>query len=139
MYQVFSKMRRLDAADVEKLVDEHAPVYIPVQSDYLEQARKLTSTPVGGVILENIIKSTDSSGVVTCCGNVASPKLDLSVFPFILRGVTLIGIDSQNYPMIYRTKVWKMLSDKWKPKLLEDTCCEIRLEEIQHKIELIVS
>ena len=47
---------------------------------------------VGGVILENIIKSTDSLGVVTCCGNVASPKLDLTVFPFILRGVTLIEI-----------------------------------------------
>lgn len=93
---------------------------------------------VGGVILENIIKSTASKGVVTCCGNVASPKLDLTVFPFILRGVTLIGIDSQNYPMNYRTKVWEMLSDKWKPKQLEDTCFEIGIEEIQHKIELML-
>ncbi len=93
---------------------------------------------VGGLILENIIKSTDSIGVVTCCGNIASPKLDLTVFPFILRGVTLIGIDSQNYPMRYRTKVWDMLADKWKPKQLEDTCCEIKLEEIQPKIELML-
>ena len=93
---------------------------------------------VGGLILENIIKSTDSIGVITCCGNVASPKLDLTVFPFILRGVTLIGIDSQNYPMKYRTKVWDMLADKWKPKQLEDTCCEIKLEEIQPKIELML-
>ncbi len=93
---------------------------------------------VGGVILENIIKSTDSIGVVTCCGNVASPKLYLTVFPFILRGITLIGIDSQNYPMKYRTKVWKMLSDKWKPKQLEDTCFEIKLEEIQQKIALML-
>jgi acrylyl-CoA reductase (NADPH) len=93
---------------------------------------------VGGEILENIIKSTDSVGVVTCCGNVASPKLDLTVFPFILRGITLIGIDSQNYPMKYRTKVWEMLSDKWKPKQLEDTCFEIKLEEIQQKIALML-
>ena len=93
---------------------------------------------VGGTILENIIKSTDSIGVVTCCGNVASPKLDLTVFPFILRGITLIGIDSQNYPMKYRTKVWKMLSDKWKPKQLEDTCFEIKLEDIQQKIALML-
>ena len=93
---------------------------------------------VGGVILENIIKSTNSMGVVTCCGNVASPKLDLTVFPFILRGVTLIGIDSQNYPMKYRTKVWEMLSDKWKPKQLDDTCSEIRLEEIPQKVELML-
>jgi acrylyl-CoA reductase (NADPH) len=93
---------------------------------------------VGGVILENIIKSTDSIGVVTCCGNVASPKLDLTVFPFILRGITLIGIDSQNYPMKYRSKVWKMLSDKWKPKQLEDTCFEIKLEDVQQKIALML-
>ncbi len=93
---------------------------------------------VGGIILENIIKSTGSMGVVTCCGNVASPKLDLTVFPFILRGVTLVGIDSQNYPMKYRTKVWEMLADEWKPNRLEDTCCEIRLEELQQKIELML-
>jgi putative YhdH/YhfP family quinone oxidoreductase len=54
---------------------------------------------VGGVILENIIKSTNTMGVIASCGNVASPKLDLTVFPFILRGISLIGIDSQNYPM----------------------------------------
>lgn len=93
---------------------------------------------VGGEILENIIKSINSAGVVTCCGNVASPKLDLTVFPFILRGVTLIGIDSQNCPMEYRTKVWKMLSDKWKPEQLEDNCREIKLEELQQKIALML-
>lgn len=93
---------------------------------------------VGGVILENIIKSTNSTGAVTCCGNAASPRLDITVFPFILRGVTLIGIDSQNYPMKYRTKIWEMLSDQWKPKQLEDTCTEIKLEEIQTKIDLML-
>jgi NADPH:quinone reductase-like Zn-dependent oxidoreductase len=36
---------------------------------------------VGGVILENIIKSTNTMGVIASCGNVASPKLDLTVFP----------------------------------------------------------
>ncbi len=93
---------------------------------------------VGGVILENIIKSTNSIGVVTCCGNVASPKLDLTVFPFILRGVTLIGIDSQNYPMKYREIVWNKLAGKWKPKQLDATCNEIKLEDVAQKIELML-
>ena len=93
---------------------------------------------VGGTILENIIKSTNSIGVVTCCGNVASPKLDLTVFPFILRGVTLIGIDSQNYPMKYRKIVWNKLAQEWKPKQLEDTCNEIKLEDVAQKIELML-
>ncbi len=93
---------------------------------------------VGGVILENIIKSTDSIGVVTCCGNVASPKLDLTVFPFILRGVTLIGIDSQNYPMKYRKLVWNKLAQEWKPKQLNNICNEIKLEDVMQEIELML-
>ncbi len=93
---------------------------------------------VGGVILENIIKSTGPIGAVTCCGNVASPKLDLTVFPFILRGVTLIGIDSQNYPMKYRKIVWNKLAHEWKPKQLDNTCNEIKLEDVAKKIELML-
>ncbi len=94
---------------------------------------------VGGVILENIIKSTNPMGVVTCCGNVASPKLDLTVFPFILRGVSLIGIDSQNYPMAYRERVWNKLSRDWKPDKLADTCTEITLNELTEKIDLMLN
>lgn len=94
---------------------------------------------VGGVILENLIKSTAPIGVVTCCGNVASPKLALTVFPFILRGVTLIGIDSQNYPMKYRKIVWDKLAHEWKPEHLNYTCSEIKLEDIPQKIELMLS
>lgn len=93
---------------------------------------------VGGVILENIIKSTHPMGVVTCCGNVASPKLDLSVFPFILRGVSLIGIDSQNYPMIYREKVWHKLANEWKIDHFSETCTEISLNEINEKVDLML-
>ncbi len=94
---------------------------------------------VGGVILENIIKSTNPMGVVTCCGNVASPKLDLTVFPFILRGVSLIGIDSQNYPMAYRERVWKKLSRDWKPDKLANICTEITLNELTEKIDLMLN
>ncbi|MEZ7504835.1 YhdH/YhfP family quinone oxidoreductase [Flavobacterium sp. Arc2] len=93
---------------------------------------------VGGVILENIIKSISPMGVVTCCGNVASPKLDLTVFPFILRGISLIGIDSQNYPMTYREKVWSKLSNEWKIDRLTETCTEITLNELQEKIDLML-
>jgi acrylyl-CoA reductase (NADPH) len=94
---------------------------------------------VGGVILENIIKSTNSMGVITCCGNVASPKLELTVYPFIIRGVTLIGIDSQNYPMAYREQVWNKLSRDWKPDNLADTCTEITFMDLNEKIDLILS
>jgi acrylyl-CoA reductase (NADPH) len=93
---------------------------------------------VGGVILENIIKSTAAIGAITCCGNVASPKLDLTVFPFILRGISLIGIDSQNYPMKDRELVWKRLAQDWKPSQLSDTCVDITLNELESKINLML-
>jgi NADPH:quinone reductase-like Zn-dependent oxidoreductase len=72
-------------------------------------------------------------GVIACCGNVASPKLDLTVFPFILRGISLIGIDSQNYPMPYREQVWNKLSKDWKPDNLADIATEITLNELSEK------
>ncbi len=93
---------------------------------------------VGGAILENIIKSTSPMGVVTCCGNVASPQLNLTVFPFILRGITLIGIDSQNYPMSYRVKVWEKLSQEWKPSQILNVYTEITLDDIAEKINLML-
>jgi acrylyl-CoA reductase (NADPH) len=93
---------------------------------------------VGGTILENIIKSTQPMGVVTCCGNVASAKLNLTVYPFILRGVSLIGIDSQNYPMAYREIVWNKLATEWKPDNLMDLYTEISLAELNDKIDLML-
>ncbi|MEE4241697.1 MAG: YhdH/YhfP family quinone oxidoreductase [Desulfopila sp.] len=93
---------------------------------------------VGGDILATAIKSTMPFGVVTCCGNVASPDLPLTVFPFILRGVKLIGIDSQNCPMSLRQKIWDLLGDAWKIENLFDLCEEIGLEGLDHHIDLIL-
>lgn len=94
---------------------------------------------VGGIILENVLKSIQPMGVVTCCGNVASPKLNTTVFPFILRGISLIGIDSQNYPMRYRQAAWYNLAEKWKPEQLSDMCDEVSLKELDTKIDLMLA
>ena len=93
---------------------------------------------VGGSILDNIIKSTQPMGMVTCCGNVASAKLNLTIFPFILRGVSLIGIDSQNYPMAYREIVWNKLAKDWKPDNLMEVYTEISLAELSDNIDLML-
>lgn len=93
---------------------------------------------VGGEILATAIKSTDLQGVVTCCGNVASPELPINVFPFILRGVSLVGIDSQNCPMAHRTLIWNKLATEWKPEMLNDLGREVSLEGLEKEIELIL-
>lgn len=93
---------------------------------------------VGGEILAAAIKSTKSQGIITCCGNVASPNLPLNVFPFILRGVSLVGIDSQNCPMEHRRHVWQKLSKEWKPLKLKDMCREVNLVALTDEIDLIL-
>jgi NADPH:quinone reductase-like Zn-dependent oxidoreductase len=77
-------------------------------------------------------------GAVTCCGNVASPDLPLTVYPFILRGVTLMGIDSQNCPMPTRVQVWQNLANKWKLPHLDKMTTETTLEGLNEQIELIL-
>jgi len=93
---------------------------------------------VGGDILATAIKSTKYGGTVTCCGNVASHELPINVYPFILRGVSLAGIDSSNCPMDIRKKFWQKLSQEWKLEKLDDLANEISFEALDRNIELIL-
>ncbi|RJP76545.1 MAG: acryloyl-CoA reductase [Desulfobacteraceae bacterium] len=93
---------------------------------------------VGGEILAAAIKATLPLGVVTCCGNVASADLPITVFPFILRGVTLVGIDSQNCPMTWRKQIWDKLAGDWKFAMPEDLVSEISLDDLDDAVKAIL-
>jgi putative YhdH/YhfP family quinone oxidoreductase len=93
---------------------------------------------VGGEILATAVKATHPWGTVTCCGNVASPDLPLTVFPFILRGVALIGIDSQNCPMDIRRQVWQHLAGDWRIDGLHDLCKTVGLDGLSENIDRIL-
>lgn len=94
---------------------------------------------VGGDTLAAAIKSTRYGGSVTCCGLVGSTDLNLNVFPFILRGVSLLGIDSVQCPMETRLKVWTQLAGDWKLPHLEKLASECSLEELDEKIAAILA
>jgi len=93
---------------------------------------------VGGEMLAAAIKSTKNWGVVTCCGLVGSPELPINVFPFILRGVRLIGIDSAECPQEPRIKVWQKLASEWKLAHLEAMVDEVTLEGLEEKIQAML-
>ncbi len=93
---------------------------------------------VGGEMLATAIKSTRQRGVVTTCGNVASHELNINVYPFILRGVTLAGIDSASCPMKRRRLVWEKISGEWKLDTLERMCRTVRLEDLDLEIDVIL-
>ncbi|OCL37215.1 NADPH:quinone dehydrogenase [Tessaracoccus lapidicaptus] len=65
---------------------------------------------VGGQVLANAIAQTQPHGVVTACGLAASPDLPATVMPFILRGVTLAGIDSVWAGVEDRADAWRVLA-----------------------------
>ncbi|MGS0765855.1 YhdH/YhfP family quinone oxidoreductase [Syntrophomonas curvata] len=93
---------------------------------------------VGGNILSTAIKTTCYGGSVTCCGNAASNNLPGTVLPFILRGVTLYGIDSVECPMDFRLGVWNKIAGAWKLDNVEALAEECSLEQLSGKIDMIL-
>ncbi|MGL5001071.1 MAG: oxidoreductase, partial [Cetobacterium sp.] len=74
-------------------------------------------------------------GVVTACGNAAGASFESSVFPFILRGVTLYGVDSVEISLEERKDLWKRLSEEWKIENIDEIVTEITLDGLNQKIE----
>ena len=93
---------------------------------------------VGGNILATALKSTGSRGLVTCCGLVASADLSISVYPFILRGVSLQGIDSAECPMPERKYLWEKIAGPWKIDPTDDLVTERTLETLEPEIQRIL-
>lgn len=86
---------------------------------------------VGGNILAQALKIVKYDGVATCCGLTSSFKLDTNVFPFILRGVRLIGIDSVECSIEKKKSAWEKLANEFKIDTLEKLTNEITINEIK--------
>ncbi|GLI40086.1 YhdH/YhfP family quinone oxidoreductase [Geobacter hydrogenophilus] len=93
---------------------------------------------VGGQTLAAVLKSTKYGGTVTCCGLVGSPELPVNVYPFILRGVSLLGIDSVQCPRGLREEVWQRLATDWKPVQLGEMATECTLAGLEVMTQAIL-
>jgi acrylyl-CoA reductase (NADPH) len=93
---------------------------------------------VGGNMLATILKSMTYNGVVAICGLVNSPELPTSVFPFILRGVSMFGIDSSECDIEWRKKLWKNLAKSWKPSDLQSITKTVTLKSLSKEIKKIL-
>lgn len=74
---------------------------------------------VGGALLAGLLRHVVNGGNVAAVGNAAGPSFDGSVFPFILRGVSLLGASSTNCPMPLRTAIWTRLGADLRPPALD--------------------
>ncbi len=94
---------------------------------------------VGGPYLATAIKETCYDGVVTSCGNAASGDLALTVYPFIIRAVRLIGIDSARCSMAVRERVWGLLASDYSFSQLESLSAIIPLEHLDEAITRLLA
>jgi acrylyl-CoA reductase (NADPH) len=90
---------------------------------------------VGGNVLATALKACKYGGTVTACGNIYSHELNMTVYPFILNAVKLIGISAQETPLAIRNEVWHKLSGEWKIQV-PDIVNEIGLEELPAALEV---
>ena len=79
---------------------------------------------VGGDMLAGISRVIDLWGNIASCGMAGGIGLNTTVFPFILRGVSLLGISSNNTPMDVRRQLWDRLANEWRPRHLDEICKE---------------
>ena len=94
---------------------------------------------VGGEILANALKYIKYDGVATCCGLSSSHELNTNVFPFILRGIRLIGIDSVECKLEKKQAAWEKIASRWKITTLDNITNEISLDEIKNAYKLLLA
>ncbi|BFU78628.1 YhdH/YhfP family quinone oxidoreductase [Arcobacter sp. 15-2] len=94
---------------------------------------------VGGNILAEALKAIKYDGVATCCGLTSSFALNTNVFPFILRGVRLIGIDSVECKIEKKIAVWNKLANEFKIDTLAALTNEISLEDLPDAYEALLA
>ncbi len=93
---------------------------------------------VGGNILAEALKALKYDGVATCCGLTSSFKLNTNVFPFILRGARLIGIDSVECKIEKKLAVWNKLANEFKIDSLTEITNEISLEDLPEAYQTLI-
>ncbi len=92
---------------------------------------------VGGEMLAKMVSMISNHGIVSCCGNVGGAMFTSSVFPFILRGVQLSGVDSAESPIDLKKELWNLLANEWQIDLNNQTKT-VNIKEINNEIKKIL-
>jgi len=93
---------------------------------------------VGGETLSKMLSMIDAHGSVSCCGNVGGAKFTSSIFPFILRGINLIGIDSAESEIEFKKSIWNLFANEWSLDLSAFTKV-ISLRDVNDEISKILN
>lgn len=133
-YEVHAITGKADRADF--LIRLGARQVLP--RDAAESDRPMASSRFGGALdnvggkaLSGLLAQIEPYGNVASCGLAGSHDLPATVMPFIIRGVSLLGVASANTPRELRERVWERLAGDWKPSHLDAICTrEVGLDEL---------
>ena len=117
-----------------------------LRNNYLNSVKKPMSKGVwdiavdvaGGEMLAGLIASMKYGGTVTCCGLVDSPSFTSSVFPFILRGINLIGIDSAEISIKEKAVVWNNFANHWRLDAIQNISNNVDMYGMMDEIKTIL-
>jgi acrylyl-CoA reductase (NADPH) len=94
---------------------------------------------VGAATLPWILRTLRHGGTVAASGNAGGPALDTTVFPFILRGVALLGIDSAQVPIAARRALWERIATDLRPLALGDGTAEVDLAGLPAALDAVLA
>jgi len=117
-----------------------------LRNDYLNSVKKPLGKGVwdiavdvaGGKMLSALIANMKYGGIITCCGLVDSPSFTSSVFPFILRGINLIGIDSAENPINKKAEIWNNFANHWKLDVIQNISKNVDMYGMMDEINTIL-
>lgn len=138
-YKVIASTGQQDQKDY--LTSIGADEVIPRISDSqkpLEKTRwQAVVDPVGGETIGDVVKYIQPQGAIALSGNVSGETFSSTVYPFILRGVRLLGVDSAYFPMKRRQHIWRRLATDIKPDQLHDVKTVIPFKDLEKGFEML--
>src|SRR5699024_10745996 len=126
------KLKALGAKDVVPRITKHDDKLLG------KRTWQAVIDPVGGESFSQIVKQLNYNGSVALIAMTGGTTLDRSVFPFILRGVNVIGIDSVYTEMKQRKHIWRRLAKDLKPDQLHDIKHTIKFKDIKNSINEVL-
>lgn len=120
-------------ADAGEMLKAAGASEVVMREEFIDDSPKPVLKPAfaaavdvaGGKVLETVFKVLNYGGSVAACGLVNNPSFNASVFPFILRGVNLLGVDSVELPLEVKQRVWNKMGGEWALPELSNNCSVI--------------
>ena len=139
-YQVVASSGNADAAGWLRNLGAHEIIdRLDTDSDRPLEKQQWAAAidSVGGAPLAAILRAVKTGGIVAATGNTAGMTVPTTVAPFILRGVTLAGMDSANVPIDERCRLWARLANDLRPRSLEASD-EVDLDGLEAALDRIL-